>query len=116
MRERLGAAVLMLALGACASQPAPVPVAPVAVNVADLVAAQRARVAMLRDFASRGSGEIHFSDDQGKHHEQAQVELAWREGGGRVALRLDKLGERFAWSGADRATGGCSSLSENPSC
>jgi hypothetical protein len=105
MRECVAAA-LLATLAACSSprlraSPADEPAAASRATAADFVSAQRARVGMLRDFASRGSGEMHFTDAQGAHHEQAQVELAWRDGGGRVALRLDKLGERFAWSGAD---------------
>lgn len=109
MRECVVAAALLATLAACtspqprASRPADAPPTPRA-TAAEFVSAQRVRAGMLRDFASRGSGEMHFTDAEGAHHEQAQVELAWRDGGGRVALRLDKLGERFAWSGADAET------------
>jgi len=90
----------------CAAGPDPSPTATVphaaaAAPASDFVRAQSERVRALRDFASRGSAEIHWKDEQGDHHEQTQLDLAWREGGGRVALRMDKLGERFAWSGAD---------------
>ncbi len=90
----------------CAAGPDPSPTATVphaaaAAPASEFVHAQSERVRALRDFASRGSAEIHWKDEQGDHHEQTQLDLAWREGGGRVALRMDKLGERFAWSGAD---------------
>jgi len=92
--------------GAPEHAPAPADALPTALpaSVEAFVQGQRQRVAALRDFASRGSAEIHWKDEQGDHQEQTQLDLAWREGGGRMALRLDKLGERFAWSGADPAT------------
>lgn len=74
------------------------------VRAEPFVQAQRDRVAALKDFASRGSAEIRWKDQAGDHFEQTQLDLAWREGGERMALRLDKLGERFAWSGADPST------------
>lgn len=99
-----------LALAGCASTPT----APVvqggsgaglpgvtAPSAAEFVAAQAQRVAHLSDFASRGSAELRWADAKGSHFEQAQVELAWRERGQRMALRADKLGERLAWAGAD---------------
>jgi len=58
-------------------------------------------VQALQQFASRGSAELRWKDEQGDHFEQAQIELAWRDGGERMALRADKLGERIAWAGAD---------------
>jgi hypothetical protein len=65
------------------------------------VRAQASRVKALGDFASRGSAELRWTDERGDHFEQAQVELAWREAGNRMALRADKIGERLAWAGAD---------------
>ncbi len=70
-------------------------------NADAFVQAQRRRIQTLELFASRGSGELRWTDEQGSHFEQAQVELAWRDGGQRMALRADKLGERIAWAGAD---------------
>ena len=94
----------VITLAGCAG-PAKVETAPgIAVSpptAAAFVEAQRARVANLGDFSSRGSAEMRWNDAQGDHFEQAQVELAWRDAGGRMALRADKLGERLAWAGAD---------------
>lgn len=106
-RLRAGALAIASLVAACTAparvEPAPTaPGAPPA-DAAVFVAAQRARVANLGDFASRGSAELRWNDAQGDHFEQAQVELAWREAGGRMALRADKLGERLAWAGADPA-------------
>ena len=107
MRERPLLATLLLLWGCAASpQPGAQPAADSVAQVAQpgvqaFVEAQRARRVGLKDFASRGSAEVHWTDEHGTHHEQTQLDLAWREGGGRLALRMDKLGERFAWSGAD---------------
>ena len=112
MREhpvaRVAALAIVSVIAACAApdrvetavRPSPATASP-APEAAVFVAAQRARVANLPDFASRGSAELRWKDGQGDHFEQAQVELAWREAGGRMALRADKLGERLAWAGAD---------------
>lgn len=104
MRERLLAAALLLA--GCASPPQAVPAQEPAAKpplpfASEFVEGQRARVQHLADFASRGSAELRWNDEQGAHFEQAQIELAWRERGARMALRADKLGERLAWAGAD---------------
>lgn len=106
MREIL-AASLLAALAGCAAK-GPVTrsddgAAPVAVqkDAAAFVRGQAQRVQALGEFASRGSAELRWKDEQGDHFEQAQVELAWREAGTRMALRADKVGERLAWAGAD---------------
>jgi len=71
------------------------------VSAADFVQAQRRRVEGLERFASRGSAELRWTDEQGDHFEQAQVELAWLDHGRRLAFRADKVGERLVWVGAD---------------
>ncbi|MFM7806813.1 MAG: hypothetical protein ACKPEA_02650, partial [Planctomycetota bacterium] len=76
MRERAIARVAALAfvsvIAACAApervepavRPSPAS-APPAPEAAAFVAAQRARVANLSDFASRGSAELRWKDEQG---------------------------------------------------
>ena len=100
MREWI-ALVLAGALCGCAAQPATVPMQQPAASAAEFVHAQKERAKSLQSFASRGSAELRWKDEQGSHFEQAQVELAWRDGGERMALRADKVGERIAWAGAD---------------
>lgn len=108
MRECVALALACL-LGACASGPSQAPadhaasssVAGATPAASDYVRAQRERVQALGSFASRGSAELRWKDEQGSHFEQAQVELAWRDAGERMALRADKVGERIAWAGCD---------------
>jgi hypothetical protein len=100
MREWIALA-LACTLGACASPPSQVPAPQPVATASDFVHAQKERAKSLQSFASRGSAELRWKDEQGSHFEQAQVELAWRDGGERMALRADKVGERIAWAGAD---------------
>lgn len=72
-----------------------------ALNAAAIVAQQNHRVAGLEKFATRGSAELRWHDEKGDHFEQAQVDLAWRDGGEQISLRADKMGERLAWAGAN---------------
>ncbi len=72
-----------------------------ALNAASIVAQQNHRVAGLEKFATRGSAELRWHDEKGDHFEQAQVDLAWRNGGDDISLRADKMGERLAWAGAN---------------
>ena len=72
-----------------------------ALNAAAIVAQQNHRVAGLEKFATRGSAELRWQDEKGDHFEQAQVDLAWRNGGEQISLRADKMGERLAWAGAN---------------
>ena len=72
-----------------------------ALNAAAIVAQQNHRVAGLEKFATRGSAELRWHDEKGDHFEQAQVDLAWRNGGEQISLRADKMGERLAWAGAN---------------
>ena len=72
-----------------------------ALNAAAIVAQQNHRVAGLEKFATRGSAELRWHDEKGDHFEQAQVDLAWRNGGEQISLRADKMGERHAWAGAN---------------
>lgn len=123
MPERRALVVPALALAAAlVSCAAPARVEPVATaasgapaDASAFAAAQRARVENLRDFASRGSAELRWTDERGDHFEQAQVELAWRESGGRMALRADKLGERLAWAGADASRWWVFEIKSDPS-
>jgi hypothetical protein len=106
MRDRWLAGLLLILAGCAAPQTGRVPDASVeatasSASVAEFVAGQAARTAALGDFASRGSLEVRWKDDEGTHFEQTQVELAWRERGQRMAFRADKVGERLAWAGAD---------------
>ncbi|NDC45908.1 MAG: GTPase HflX, partial [Actinobacteria bacterium] len=50
--------------------------APVSGDATAFVRGQSQRVQALGDFASRGSAELRWKDEQGSHFEQAQVELA----------------------------------------
>ena len=70
-------------------------------DMAAIVAQQNHRVAGLEKFATRGSAELRWHDEKGDHFEQAQVDLAWRNGGDDISLRADKMGERLAWAGAN---------------
>ena len=72
-----------------------------ALDVAAIVSQQNHRVAGLKIFATRGSAELRWHDENGDHFEQAQVDLAWRNGGDDISLRADKMGERLAWAGAN---------------
>ncbi len=79
------------------TSPAPTPT----LDVLEIVAQQNHRVAGLRKFAARGSAELRWHDEKGDHFEQAQIDLAWRNGGEQISLRAEKLGERLAWAGAN---------------
>lgn len=120
MRDRWLAGALLLLAG-CAAPSANKGSAPSAdvvassASVADFVAGQSARTKALDDFASRGSLEVRWKDDEGSHFEQTQVELAWRERGQRMAFRADKVGERLAWAGADAARWWIFELKREPS-
>jgi len=70
-------------------------------DIAAIVARQNHRVAGMEKFAARGSAELRWHDEKGDHFEQAQVDIAWRNGGEQISLRADKLGERLAWAGAN---------------
>lgn len=106
MRDRVLLSLLLF-VGGCAAPGAnqvavsPAPQSVSSASAAEFVAGQASRTAALGDFASRGSLEIRWKDDEGSHFEQTQVELAWRERGQRMAFRADKVGERLAWAGAD---------------
>jgi len=76
-------------------------VAAPALDMVAIVAQQNHRVAGLKIFATRGSAELRWHDENGDHFEQAQVDLAWRNGGDDISLRADKMGERLAWAGAN---------------
>jgi hypothetical protein len=120
MRERSLLGVLLF-VGACASpsaNQAPSPSAGLPVSsasAAEFRSGQAARTAALGDFASRGSLEVRWKDEEGAHFEQTQVELAWRESGQRMAFRADKVGERLAWAGADAARWWIFELKREPS-
>ena len=109
--------VFVFAASACASAQKPSEVTPAldqkknsfadakvpapALDVLAIVAQQNHRVAGLKIFATRGSAELRWHDENGDHFEQAQVDLAWRNGGDDISLRADKMGERLAWAGAN---------------
>jgi len=109
--------VFVFAASACASAQKPSEVTPAlaqeknsfadakvrapALDVLAIVAQQNHRVAGLKIFATRGSAELRWHDEKGDHFEQAQVDLAWRNGGDDISLRADKMGERLAWAGAN---------------
>ena len=109
--------VFVFAASACASAQKPSEVTPAldqeknsfadakvptpALDVLAIVAQQNHRVAGLNIFATRGSAELRWHDEKGDHFEQAQVDLAWRNGGDDISLRADKMGERLAWAGAN---------------
>ena len=109
--------VFVFAASACASAQKPSEVTPAldqkknsfadakvpapALDVLAIVAQQNHRVSGLNIFATRGSAELRWHDEKGDHFEQAQVDLAWRNGGDDISLRADKMGERLAWAGAN---------------
>ena len=109
--------VFVFAASACASAQKPSEVTPAldqeknsfadakapapALDVLAIVAQQNHRVAGMEKFAARGSAELRWHDEKGDHFEQAQVDLAWRNGGDDISLRADKMGERLAWAGAN---------------
>jgi len=120
MRDRWLAGVLLILAG-CAAPPAnqgsarSADMAASSASPADFVAGQSARTEALGEFASRGSLEVRWKDDEGSHFEQTQVELAWRDSGQRMAFRADKVGERLAWAGADAERWWIFELKRDPS-
>jgi len=99
--QRPGEVTPASALEAEKSSSADAKVAAPALDVMALVAQQNHRVAGMEKFAARGSAELRWHDEKGDHFEQAQVDLAWRNGGDDISLRADKMGERLAWAGAN---------------
>ena len=111
----LAACVALCGCAGPATVEAGTPALPPPADASEFVSAQRARVANLGDFVSRGSAEMRWKDERGDHFEQVQVELAWRGAGERMAMRADKLGERLAWSGADATRWWVFDLGSDPS-
>jgi hypothetical protein len=99
--QKPGEVTPALALEAEKNSSADAKVVAPALDMAAIVSQQNHRVAGLKIFATRGSAELRWHDEKGDHFEQAQVDLAWRNGGDDISLRADKMGERLAWAGAN---------------
>ncbi len=65
-----------------------------------LAAAHNERVQRLGMIAARGVIEMWWTDDDGRHYEQGELDL-WIALPRRTALRVSKLGHLFMWIGSD---------------
>ena len=65
-----------------------------------LAAAHNQRVERLGMIAARGVIEMWWTDDDGDHYEQGELDL-WIALPRRTALRVSKLGHLFMWIGSD---------------
>ena len=65
-----------------------------------LAAAHNQRVERLGTIAGRGVIEMWWTDDDGRHYEQGELDL-WIALPRRTALRVSKLGHLFMWIGSD---------------
>lgn len=95
---RAAAAALLSALAACAATP-PVPGAGVP-SPERIAGSERARAEPLRTLHATGVAEIRWSDRDGAHFEQGDLDLRWAEPGG-IAVSVSKFGDRHAWLGSD---------------
>lgn len=95
-------ACLPFAFAGCEKKPmqvAPLDVAANAPTRGAIVAAHNERVGKLRTTNSDGVIELRWSDEQGNHSEQGDIEL-WQTTGDRTALDISKIGERLLWMGS----------------
>lgn len=65
-----------------------------------LAAAHNERVARIGKIYARGVIEMWWTDDNGRHYEQGELDL-WIALPRRTALRISKLGHLFMWIGSD---------------
>ena len=66
----------------------------------DLAVAHNKRVERLGMISARGVIEMWWTDDDGRHYEQGELDL-WIALPHRTALNISKLGHRFMWIGSD---------------
>ncbi len=66
----------------------------------DLAAAHNQRVERLGKIYARGVIEMWWTDENGRHYEQGELDL-WIALPRRTALRIAKLGHLFMWIGSD---------------
>lgn len=97
---RRAAAAVFVAVAGCSSLPAGSAGGPDVPPYAQLAAAHNERVGGLGDVAARGVIELRWTDDEGRHFEQGELDL-WMTLPRRTAIFVSKLGERFIWIGAD---------------
>jgi hypothetical protein len=97
--------VVLLAAGAvvagCATPPPAPPAGAAAPAYASLVAAQAHRLEGLRQLHTRGSIELRWTDESGRHFENGDLDL-WLQLPRGTALRVAKLtSEELFWLGSD---------------
>lgn len=99
---RLGGLIVLMLLASCQKPPigetdAPGLEAPPYVTLAE---AHNARIDRLGTIYARGVIELRWSDDDGKHIEQGDLDL-WIALPHQTALNISKFGERLMWLGSD---------------
>jgi len=65
-----------------------------------LAAAHNERIERLGMISARGVIELRWTDDDGSHYEQGELDL-WIALPRRTALNISKVGHRFMWLGSD---------------
>lgn len=97
----LGSAVALLLIVSCRGRSGPGADSAYAVpDYEVLAAAHNDRVERLGRIAARGVIEMWWTDDDGRHYEQGELDL-WISLPSRTALNISKLGHRFMWIGSD---------------
>ena len=99
-RVAVPALALLAALGSCAAPRAGLPSAGEAPPAERLAASERARAGSLRTVHATGVAELRWSDRDGAHFEQGDLDLRWADGLG-IAASVSKFGDRHAWLGSD---------------
>ena len=99
---RLGGLIVLMLLASCQKPPiddtdAPGLKAPRYVTLAE---AHNARIDRLGTIYARGVIELRWTDDDGKHVEQGDLDL-WIALPHQTALNISKFGERLMWLGSD---------------
>jgi hypothetical protein len=97
--------MMVLLLVSCRTQSGPGPEAIGELDVPgyeDLAAVHNSRVEKLGTIAARGVIEMWWTDDDGRHYEQGELDL-WIALPCRTALNISKLGHRFMWIGSDES-------------
>lgn len=105
LRCCLGVAAAMLGLLAGCACHKPISVAPppgAAPTAEEIAALQETRRLSLVTAEARGSAEFRWEDSHGKHFENGDFDLSWREAAGQLqtAARLSKVGQRVLWIGS----------------
>jgi len=94
-------AVAALLIGGCESSPTTDGKPPaVEVSAQQLIERHNARAQRLDQLHAYGVIELWWTDDAGRHYEQADAEL-WIDQPSRTALRVNKAGEVFLWLGSN---------------